>query len=149
RGARRPDRGWLRARRGHRVRDHPAPLGGRGRAAVSTPRVLVVEDEAGIRLALTGLLRREGYEVVQCECGADALAQLEAGAFDFVLTDLALGDGPSGLDVLRRARERQPETPIVMITAHGSEKIAVEAMKLGAEDYVPKPFDNDEIRLVV
>jgi len=116
---------------------------------MSAPRVLVVEDEAGIRLALTGLLRREGYEVVQCERGADALAQLEGSEFDFVLTDLALGDGPSGLDVMRCARERQPETPIVMITAHGSEKIAVEAMKLGAEDYVPKPFDNDEIRLVV
>jgi DNA-binding NtrC family response regulator len=116
---------------------------------MSAPRVLVVEDEAGIRLALSGLLRREGYEVVQCENGADALAQLENAAFDFVLTDLALGAGPSGLEVLRFARERQPETPIVMITAHGNEKIAVEAMKLGAEDYVPKPFDNDEIRLVV
>jgi DNA-binding NtrC family response regulator len=116
---------------------------------MSVARVLVVEDEAGIRLALSGLLKREGYEVIQCERGADALAQLGAGAFDFVLTDLALGEGPSGLDVLRFAKERQPETPIVMITAHGSEKIAVEAMKLGAEDYVPKPFDNDEIRLVV
>jgi len=116
---------------------------------MSGGRVLIVEDEAGIRLALTGLLRREGYEVVQCERGADALALLEAEAFDFVLTDLALGDGPSGLDVLRLVRQRQPETPVVMITAHGNEKIAVEAMKLGADDYVPKPFDNDEIRLAV
>src|SRR5512145_3266270 len=116
---------------------------------MSAPRVLVVEDEAGIRLALTGLLRREGYEVVQCERGADALVQLESSEFDFVLTDLALGEGPSGLDVMRCARERQPETPVVLITAHGSEKVAVEAMKLGAEDYVPKPFDNDEIRLAV
>jgi DNA-binding NtrC family response regulator len=116
---------------------------------MSAPRILVVEDEAGIRLALSGLLRREGYEVIQCESGADAIAQLGGGAFDFVLTDLALGEGPSGLDVMRFVKERQPETPIVMITAHGSEKIAVEAMKLGAEDYVPKPFDNDEIRLVV
>ena len=116
---------------------------------MSTGRVLIVEDEAGIRLALTGLLRREGYEVLQCERGADALARLDAEAFDFVLTDLALGEGPSGLDVLRFAKQRQPETPVVMITAHGNEKIAVEAMKLGADDYVPKPFDNDEIRLVV
>jgi DNA-binding NtrC family response regulator len=116
---------------------------------MSAPRILVVEDEAGIRLALSGLLRREGYEVIQCESGADALAQLGSSAFDFVLTDLALGEGPSGLDVMRFAKEQQPETPIVMITAHGSEKIAVDAMKLGAEDYVPKPFDNDEIRLVV
>ncbi|MGH7287109.1 MAG: sigma-54-dependent transcriptional regulator, partial [Myxococcota bacterium] len=114
-----------------------------------TTRVLIVEDEAGIRLALTGLLRREGYEVIQCERGDDALARLGAEAFDFVLTDLALGTGPSGLDVLRLTKERQPETPVVMITAHGNEKIAVEAMKLGADDYVPKPFDNDEIRLVV
>jgi DNA-binding NtrC family response regulator len=116
---------------------------------MSAGRVLIVEDEAGIRLALTGLLRREGYEVVQCERGDDALARLDVEAFDFVLTDLALGEGPSGLDVLRFARQRQPETPVVMITAHGNEKIAVEAMKLGADDYVPKPFDNDEIRLVV
>ncbi len=116
---------------------------------MNAPRILVVEDEAGIRLALAGLLKREGYEVIPCEHGSAALAQLERHAFDFVLTDLALGEGPSGLDVLRAAKGRQPETPVVMITAHGNEKIAVEAMKLGAEDYVPKPFDNDEIRLVV
>jgi DNA-binding NtrC family response regulator len=113
------------------------------------PRILVVEDEAAIRLALSGLLRREGYEVEQAESGEPAIARLRTDAFDLVLTDLALGPGPSGMDVLRAAREFQPETPVVMITAHGSEKIAVEAMKAGASDYVPKPFDNDEIRLVL
>jgi DNA-binding NtrC family response regulator len=112
-------------------------------------RVLLVEDERAIRLALSGLLRREGYEVEQEEDGAGALRRLGEEPFDLVLTDLALGDGPTGMDVLRAAKAAQPETPVVMITAHGSEKIAVEAMKLGAEDYVPKPFDNDEIRLVV
>jgi DNA-binding NtrC family response regulator len=112
-------------------------------------RILVVEDEPGIRLALSGLLRRLGHEVEQAERGEDAVACLEAAPFDLVLTDLALGSGASGMDVLRAARRLRPETPVVMITAHGSEKIAVEAMKLGAEDYVPKPFDNDEIRLVV
>ena len=66
-----------------------------------------------------------------------------------MLTDLALGDGPGGMDVLRAVRDSQPETPVVMITAHGNEKIAVEAMRLGADDYVPKPFDNDEIRMLV
>jgi DNA-binding NtrC family response regulator len=114
-----------------------------------TGRLLLVEDERAIRLALSGLLRREGYDVEQEEDGAAALRRLAEEPFDLVLTDLALGDGPSGMDVLRVARDAQPETPVVMITAHGSEKIAVEAMKLGAEDYVPKPFDNDEIRLVV
>ncbi len=116
---------------------------------MSAARILLVEDEAAIRLALSGLLRREGYEVEQAANGEEALAALRGAAFDLVLTDLALGAGASGVDVLRRARELAPECPVVMITAHGNEKVAVEAMKLGAEDYVPKPFDNDEIRLVV
>ncbi len=116
---------------------------------MSVPRILIVEDEAAIRLALSGLLKREGYEVDQASDGLAALDILANERFDFVLTDLALGDGASGMDVLRKAKELHAETPVVMITAHGNEKIAVEAMKLGADDYVPKPFDNDEIRLVV
>jgi two-component system response regulator AtoC len=112
-------------------------------------RILIVEDEAAIRLALSGLLRREGYEAVQAESGAKALEALRSQPFDLVITDLALGEGLSGMDLLREAARLQPGLPVVMITAHGSEKVAVEAMKLGAADYVPKPFDNDEIRLVV
>jgi DNA-binding NtrC family response regulator len=114
-----------------------------------TSRILVVEDEAAIRLALSGLLRREGYEVALADSGEQALAIFADEPADLVLTDLALGRGASGLDVLRAVKARRPETAVVMITAHGSEKIAVEAMKAGAEDYVPKPFDNDEIRVVV
>jgi len=112
-------------------------------------RILVVEDEHAIRLALTGLLGREGYAVEVAASGDQATARLREAAFDLVLTDLALGRGASGMDVLRAAKAERPETAVVMITAHGSERIAVEAMKAGAEDYVPKPFDNDEIRLVV
>ncbi|MCH8132768.1 MAG: sigma-54-dependent Fis family transcriptional regulator [Myxococcales bacterium] len=114
-----------------------------------TPRILVVEDEKGIQLALSGLLRRQGYEVEVAGSGDDAIRHLNDTAYDLVLTDLALGRGATGMDVLRVAKERRPETLVVMITAYGSEAIAVEAMKAGAEDYVPKPFDNDEIRLVV
>ena len=66
-----------------------------------------------------------------------------------MITDLALGRGISGMDVLRASKEARAETAVVMITAHGSEKVAVEAMKQGAEDYVPKPFDNEELRVVV
>jgi DNA-binding NtrC family response regulator len=112
-------------------------------------RILVVEDEKAIQLALSGLLRRVGYEVEVAGTGEDALARLRDTAFDLVITDLALGRGVSGMDVLREAKELRAETLVVMITAHGSESIAVEAMKAGAEDYIPKPFDNDEIRLVV
>jgi len=112
-------------------------------------RILVVEDENAIRLALKGLLTREGYEVELAEDGESALEIQKQQVFDLVLTDLALGRGASGMDVLKAAKESRPETAVVMITAHGSEKIAVEAMKAGAEDYVPKPFDNDELRVVV
>ncbi len=112
-------------------------------------RILVVEDERAIQLALSGLLRRQGYDVEVAGTGEEAIAKLDDTAYDLVLTDLALGRGLSGMDVLRTAKDLRPETVVVMITAHGSETIAVEAMKAGAEDYVPKPFDNDEIRLIV
>ncbi len=112
-------------------------------------RILIVEDESGIRLALRGLLRRDGYDVELAESGAQALRMLQETPFDLILTDLALGRGTSGMDVLKASKQHRPETAVVMITAYGSEKIAVEAMKLGAEDYVPKPFDNEELRVVV
>jgi DNA-binding NtrC family response regulator len=114
-----------------------------------TSKILVVEDEHAIRLALKGLLRREGHEVSLAEDGDIAVERLQEEDFDLVITDLALGRGKSGMDVLRAAKAERPETGVVMITAHGSEKIAVEAMKAGADDYVPKPFDNDELRVVV
>jgi two-component system NtrC family response regulator len=113
------------------------------------PRILVVEDEKAIQLALKGLLSREGYVLDLADDGKEALAYLDQHVFDLVITDLALGRGITGMDVLKAVKEKRPETAVVMITAHGNETIAVEAMKAGAEDYVPKPFDNDEIRVVV
>ncbi len=113
------------------------------------PRLLIVEDERAIQVALRGLLRREGYDVELADNGEAALEKMSADPFDLVLTDLALGRGISGMDVLRAVKEQRPETSVVMITAHGSEKIAVEAMKLGADDYIPKPFDNEEIKVVI
>ncbi|MCB9652199.1 MAG: sigma-54-dependent Fis family transcriptional regulator [Deltaproteobacteria bacterium] len=112
-------------------------------------RILVVEDERAIQLALKGLLSKAGHEVEVAGSGEEAIEKLDEGPFDLVLTDLALGKKKSGMDVLHYAKQVRAETPVVMITAHGNEKIAVEAMKTGAEDYVPKPFDNDELRLVV
>jgi len=112
-------------------------------------RILVVEDERAIRLALSGLLRRTGYEVEVVESGEAAARRVADQAFDLVLTDLALGEGRTGMDVLLAVKAARRETAVVMITAHGTEKLAVEAIKNGADDYVPKPFDNDELRVVI
>ncbi len=112
-------------------------------------RILVIDDERAIQIALGSLLKKEGYEVVVSSGGTDALAKASEGSFDLVVTDLSLGGATSGMDVLAASKVARPETPVILVTAHGSEKAAVEAMKGGAEDYVPKPFDNDELRLVV
>ena len=112
-------------------------------------KILVVEDERGIQIALSGVLKKEGYEVLLASSADEALTILDQEPVDLVLTDLSLGKGPSGMDVLVAAKQKRPEAPVIMITAHGNEKIAVEAMKNGAEDYVPKPFDNDQLRLVL
>jgi len=111
-------------------------------------RILIVDDERSIRLALRGLLRKAGYEVHEAADGAEAIAAIESTRFDLVLTDLALGD-VDGMAVLSASKTARPEVPVVMITAHGNEKVAVSAMKAGADDYVPKPFDNDELRMVI
>jgi len=112
-------------------------------------RLLVVEDDRGIQVALRALLVKDGHDVVLAGSGAAALVELAEGTFDLVLTDLALGRGPDGLAVLRASKETRRETPVVLLTAHGNERIAVEAMKAGADDYLPKPFDNDELRVVI
>jgi DNA-binding response OmpR family regulator len=85
------------------------------------PRILVVEDERAIQLALSGLLRRQGYEVDVASSGEEAISAVRETAFDLVLTDLALGQGADGMDVLRVAKKLRPECAVVMITAHGSE----------------------------
>jgi DNA-binding NtrC family response regulator len=111
-------------------------------------RVLVVDDEKAMLLALKGLLTKEGYQVETASSGDEALRRIDTGNFHVVITDLSM-DGVSGMQVLERARAVDPDLAVIMITAYGSEKIAVQAMKLGAVDYIPKPFDNDELRLVV
>ena len=111
-------------------------------------RVLIVDDEQAMRLALKALLGKEGYEVETAASGEEAIRALERGSFHVVITDLSM-NGVSGMNVLEHARRVDPDLAVIMITAYGSEKIAVQAMKLGAVDYLPKPFDNDEVRVVV
>jgi two-component system response regulator AtoC len=117
-------------------------------AAGARGSVLVVDDEKAMQLALRGLLSKEGYRVETASSGEEAVRRIEGGDFHLVITDLALG-GMSGLEVLERARAYDPDIGVLVITAYGSEKIAVQAMKAGATDYIPKPFDNDEMRAVV
>jgi DNA-binding NtrC family response regulator len=110
--------------------------------------ILVVDDERAIGIAIQRLLTGRGYEVDTVLSGEEALERLGHRSYHLVITDLNLR-GTTGMDVLRVVKERTPETAVVMITAYGSEKIAVDAMKAGAADYLPKPFDNDELELVV
>jgi DNA-binding NtrC family response regulator len=111
-------------------------------------RVLVVDDEKAMVLALRGLLRKEGYHVETAGSAEEAMPLVEAGDFHVMITDLSLG-GMTGLELLEHARRVDPDLAVLMITAYGSEKVAVEAMKRGASDYLPKPFDNDELRVIV
>src|SRR5262245_56552956 len=111
-------------------------------------RVLIVDDERGMRLALKALLSKEGYEVDTADSGEAAIRAIDQGSFHVVITDLSM-NGTSGMQVLEHVRRTDPDAAVIMITAYGSEKIAVQAMKLGAVDYLPKPFDNDELRVVV
>ena len=109
-------------------------------------RVLVVEDEPDIRDLLTFHLEREGYQVVTCRSGLDALRQATAGAPDLVLLDLMLPE-MDGLEVCRRLRQ-EPRTaalPLVILTAKGEEVDRVLGLELGADDYIVKPFSPKEV----
>src|SRR5579872_2155767 len=107
-------------------------------------RILVVDDEADIREGLELLLTSEGYGVELAENGGEGLRKMEQHAYDLVLLDLMMPDR-SGMEVLEDVRRRDHETPIFMITAYGSVEAAVNALKLGANDYFSKPWDNEKL----
>ncbi len=107
-------------------------------------RILVVDDELDIREGLDLLLTSEGYSVDQAQNGGEGVQMMESRAYDLVLLDLMMPDR-SGMDVLREVRQRDRETPIFMITAYGSVEAAVTALKLGANDYFSKPWDNEKL----
>jgi two-component system response regulator AtoC len=109
-------------------------------------RVLVIDDDASLRFTLEAVLSDAGLVVETCDGGAAGLAAFEARGADVVLTDLAM-PGIDGMKVLERLRASDPSVPVAMLTAHGSERVAVAAMKAGAFDYIPKPFDPDELVL--
>jgi len=111
-------------------------------------KLLVVDDEAGMRKSLAIMLRREGYTVAESASGKDALDQLGREVFDLVVADLSMDD-VSGLDVLRHVKQTTPEVEVILMTGYGTIESAVEAMKLGAYDFITKPFQSEEILLRV
>lgn len=113
-------------------------------------RVLVVDDEAGMRELLEIVLGGEGYDVRTAASTDEACSCLEDEPFDVVVTDLRMGNNrDAGMNLLSWLRENAPDTPSIMITAHGSVETAIEAVKRGAANFIMKPFKNDEIRLLV
>jgi len=111
-------------------------------------RILIVDDEASLRDMLMILLEREGYQVTAADNGQIALDLIQSTTFDLIVSDMKM-PRLNGLELLRKVREQDIDTPVLMITAFSSTEDAVEAMKLGAYDYITKPFKNDEIRLVI
>ena len=111
-------------------------------------RVLIVEDEKLIRWSIKSRLEENGYVVSEVDSGKKAFELLEEEDFDLMLLDFRLPD-TTGLEILRRVRQEAPETSVVMMTAYGTVESAVEAMKLGAFDYLTKPVNLDELTVIV
>jgi two-component system response regulator HydG len=112
------------------------------------PKVLIVDDQRNMRSTLSIMLRDAGYDVIEAHDGDHASDLVGADTFDLVLTDLKMG-ATDGIQVLRHAREVTPLTEVIVMTAYGTIESAVEAMRLGAHDYIQKPFTEQELLLKV
>jgi len=115
---------------------------------VKVPSLLIVDDEPLMRLSMMDALKAVGYEVRSAASGQEGMDLLRKDPFDVVVTDLRL-PGASGLELLQVCKQHAPRTEVIVITAHGSVETAVEAMKLGAYDYITKPFSMEELLLIV
>src|SRR5579871_4786825 len=114
----------------------------------SKGRILIVDDEVNARTALAELLRDEGYAVETAADGFKALPKLDDFAPDLVLTDLKM-PGLDGIELMKKARERDPEQTVVVMTAYGAVDTAVAAMRQGAADYLTKPINMEELAVVI
>ena len=110
--------------------------------------ILVVDDEASMREFLEVFLSKQGYKVSDAKNGRQALKMIQKNNYDLILTDIRLGD-ITGLEVLKEAKRKSPDTVVIMISAYSTTEIAVEAMNEGAYDFVPKPFDNIELKQTI
>src|SRR5688572_32703063 len=112
-------------------------------------RILICDDQEMMRDSLAANLAREGHEVVATGDGTVAVQRLEgAGKFDLLITDLKMPK-MTGIELLAEAKRLRPDVPVVLMTEFATVQTAVEAMKLGAYDYIQKPFDGDEIKHLV
>ncbi len=111
-------------------------------------KILLIDDEKNIRLTVSECLKISGYEVDSAVSGEHGLEKYSSDFYQLVLLDMKM-PGLDGLEVLRRIKSKNPYQSVIMITAHGTIETAVEAMKLGAVDYLRKPFTPDEIRSIV
>jgi DNA-binding NtrC family response regulator len=116
--------------------------------SVNNIKILIVDDELIMRESLAGWLERDGHAVQTAASGEEALEKLKQTHFDIFLVDIKM-EGMSGLEVLRRIKESDPDAEVVMITAYGSIPSAIEAMKDGAYDYMLKPFDPNELGVLI
>jgi DNA-binding NtrC family response regulator len=127
---------------------HRSPLLGEALRAPASVTILIVEDKESLRLMLRKTLEAEGFAVETAEDGHAAMRSLRQKRHVMVLTDLRL-PGPDGIQVLRTALDADPDVPVIVMTAFGTVETAVEAMKLGARDFLSKPIDTDHLLLLV
>lgn len=111
-------------------------------------RILVVDDEPGMREFLEIMLQKDGYSVDTAADGPEAIDKIEQSLFDLAIVDIQM-PVLNGIEVLKKVSEKSPDTTVIMVTAYASHETAIEAMKLGAYDYITKPFKIDEIKLVI
>ncbi len=111
-------------------------------------QILIIDDDMAIRDGSSQVLNRRGFDVSEASTGAEAISLLDQYEYDLILLDLKMPD-VNGLDLLRDIREKDPMVPVVIITAYGTIQNAVEAMRLGANDFLPKPFEPDELHITV
>ncbi|HJL72379.1 MAG TPA: response regulator, partial [Nitrospinaceae bacterium] len=107
--------------------------------------ILDIDDEKSLREFLTIMLENEGYEVVSADSGQKAVALIEKNVFDLVITDIRMRQS-NGIDVLKVVKQVGPQTRVVMMTAYASAETTVEAMKIGAYDYISRPFKVDDLQ---